>query len=72
MVALEVIEDVTKIEDILQNLHQNIKWVINPRVPSTVGAEGQIIDMRVLEHLDLSIKSCNVFLSQFCEESELT
>ena len=49
---------VETIEDILQNLHPNIKWEINPRGPSVppgIGVGGEIVDKSVLEHLDLSI-----------------
>ena len=57
-VALNGLDDVPAIEDILQNLHPNIKWEINPRGPSVppgIGVDGQVVDRSVLEHLDLSI-----------------
>ena len=34
MVALDGLTDMPDIENILQNLHPNIKWEINPRGPS--------------------------------------
>jgi hypothetical protein len=58
MVALDGLTDMADIENILQNLHPNIKWEINPRGPSVppgIGTDGQIVDRTVLEHLDLSI-----------------
>ena len=61
-VALNGLDDVEAIEDILQNLHPNIKWEINPRGPSVppgIGADGQVVDKSVLEHLDLSIHFVN-------------
>ena len=61
-VALNGLEDVETIENILQNLHPNIKWEINPRGPSVlpgIGADGQIEDRSVLEHLDLRIHFVN-------------
>ena len=54
-VALNGLEDVETIENILQNLHPHIKWEINPRGRSVlpgIGADGQIKDRSVLEHLD--------------------
>ena len=58
LVALNGMEDVPLVENILQNLHPNIKWEINPRGPSVppgIGGDGQLVDRRVLEHLDLTI-----------------
>jgi hypothetical protein len=57
-VALNGIGDVPVIEDVLQNLHPDIKWEINPRgptVPPRILADGSVQDMTVLEHLDLSL-----------------
>ena len=56
------LDDVEAIEDILQNLHPNIKWEINPRGPSVppgIGADGQVVDKSLLEHLDLRIHFVN-------------
>ena len=58
MVALDGMEDVPVIEDILQNLHPNIDWEINPRGPSVqpfVNNDGSVVDRNTLEHLDLTI-----------------
>ena len=58
MVALNGMEDVPVIEDILQNLHPNIDWEINPRGPSVqpfVHDDGSVVDRNTLEHLDLTI-----------------
>ena len=55
---LNGLQDLEKLEDILQNLHHNIKWEINPRGPSVppgIGPNGEIVDKTVLEHLDLTI-----------------
>ena len=57
-VALNGIGDVPVIEDVLQNLHPDIKWEINPRgptVPHMILADVSVQDMTVLEHLDLSL-----------------
>ena len=57
-VALDGLRDVPVIEDVLQNLHPDIKWEINPRVPTVppkILADGSAQDMTVLEHLDLSL-----------------
>ena len=58
LVALNGLEDVPVIEDILQNLHPNIEWEINPRGPSIqplVNPDGSLLDRTTLEHLDLTI-----------------
>ena len=46
------------IEEILQNLHPNIEWEVNPRGPSIlpfVNQDGSVEDRTTLEHLDLTI-----------------
>ena len=58
MIALNGLEDIPVIEDILQTLHPNIKWEVNvrgPGVPHQVKTDGTIVDMSVLHHLDLKI-----------------
>ena len=58
LALLRGLGDLEKFEDILQNLHPNIKWEFNPRgptVPPGMGPNGEIIDRSVLEHLDLTI-----------------
>ena len=58
IVALDGLSVVPMIEEVLQNLHPNIKWEVNPRgptVPPVVMADGRVQDMNVLEHLDLSL-----------------
>jgi hypothetical protein len=58
LVAMHGLEDVPIVETILQNLHLNIKWEINPRgptVPPVVSASGTIQDLSTLEHLDLRL-----------------
>ena len=53
-VALNGLDDVPGIEEVLQNLHPNIKWEINPRGPSVppgIGVNGQVVDKSVLEHM---------------------
>ena len=58
LVATDGLEDVPVIENILQNLHPNISWEVNPRgptVPPVIRADGTVQDMTTLEHLDLRI-----------------
>ena len=58
LVATNGLEDVPIVENILQNLHPNIKWEVNPRgpsVPPEVRADGTIQDLSTLEHLDLRL-----------------
>ena len=50
--------DVPVVEDILQSLHPNIRWTVNPRGPTApplVRRDGVQVDTSVLEHLDLTI-----------------
>jgi hypothetical protein len=57
-VALNGLEDIPVIEEILQNLHPNIEWEVNPRGPSIqplVSPDGCVVDRSILKHLDLSI-----------------
>ena len=58
LVALKGEEDLQVIEEILQSLHPNIDWEINPRGPSIlpfVNIDGSVENRTVLEHLDLTI-----------------
>ena len=58
LMALDGLEDIPVIEDILQSLHPNIKWEVNargPGIPHQVKPDGTILDMSVLNHLDLTI-----------------
>ena len=58
IVALNGHEDVTVVQEILQNLHPNIEWKINPRGPfilPLVSVDGTVEDRTILEHLDLTI-----------------
>ena len=58
LVAINGEEDNTVIEEILQNLHPNIEWEVNPRGPSIlpfVNQDGSVEDRTTLEHLDLTI-----------------
>ena len=55
---IEKEEDVPVVDDILQGLHQHIKWELNPNGPSVpphMNQDGSVVDMTVLEHLDLTI-----------------
>ena len=57
-VDLDGLNDIPAIEGILQSLHPNIKWEVNPRgptVPPLIRADGTVQDLSVLEHLDLSL-----------------
>ena len=61
-VALDGQRDVPVIEEVLQNLHPNIKWEVNQRGPSVaplIRADGSVKDLSVLEHLDLSLHFVN-------------
>ena len=58
LVATNGLDDVPVVENILQNLHPNIKWEVNPRGPSLppiLRADGTIEDLSTLEHLDLRL-----------------
>ena len=58
LVALNGEEDAAIIEEILQSLHPDIEWEVNPRGPSIlpfINPDGSVVDKTTLEHLDLKI-----------------
>ena len=58
LMALNGGDDVRVIEEILQNLHPNIEWEVNPRGPTIqpfVNVDGSVVDRTTLEHLDLTM-----------------
>jgi hypothetical protein len=58
MVLLGGMADLPVTEEILQTLHPNIEWEVNPRGPSAppvVRQDGVVVDTSVLQHLDITI-----------------